>query len=109
MEKSRMSKHDTREVLRNKHNGLIELLGLYSSPWLYNGKHARQTKILITGGAGCCRLSKAAQNNVSSLYITRQKAQMMHLACHCSEKFLLFETASFSSFGQYSELFNSAF
>lgn len=55
---SRMSKHDTRKVLRNRHSSLIEPPGLYSSPWLYYGKHERQTKISITGGAGCCHLSK---------------------------------------------------
>lgn len=37
---------------------------------------------------------RAAQKNVSSLYITRQKVQMMYLACHYLETFLLFEKAS---------------
>lgn len=38
--------------------------------------------------------------------ITRQEAKMMHLACHYFETFLHFETASFRSFGRFSELLN---
>lgn len=68
MGKSRMSKHDTKKLLRNKHSGLIELLGLYSSPWLYDSKHERQTRILITGGAGCVIFQSSPKQCVFTVY-----------------------------------------
>lgn len=74
MGKHRMSKYDTRKVLRNKHTGLIELVGLHSSLWLCNRKHQRQMRILITGGARCLSFVKEAQYNVSSLYYKAESA-----------------------------------
>lgn len=64
MAKSRLSKRDTRKVLRNKHNSFIELRGLYSSRWRWNGKHERQTRILITRRRGCCHLSYLPKQHV---------------------------------------------
>ena len=87
-----MSKHDAKKVLKNKHNSLIELPGLYSSLWLHHGKHERQTRILITAGAGCCDLSSSPKTGCLNC-ITRQKVQMMHLVCHYLETFPLLERA----------------
>lgn len=53
-----MSKHITGQELRNKRSVLIELLGLYLSPWLCDAAHERHAQILITGGADCCHLSR---------------------------------------------------
>lgn len=106
MEKSRMSKHDTRKVLRNKHSGLIELLGLYSSLWLYDGKYERQSQNFNDWRDRLLSFVKAAKNNVSSPKITRQTTHMMHLACHYLETFSSIETAPSRSFGLCSELFN---
>lgn len=43
-----------------KHD-LIELGGLHLGLWPYNGKHERQSRILITAEESCCRLSKQAR------------------------------------------------
>lgn len=53
MKKSMISKHDTRKVVRNKHNSLIELQGLHSHSWLDDNTRKRQTRIWISRGTGC--------------------------------------------------------
>ncbi len=92
------------KVLRNKHRTLIELLGLCSSLWLYDGKYERQTRILITGGASYCHLSKQPKTLRLHRILQVKKVQMMHLACHYLETFPFFEKASSRSFDPHSEL-----